>query len=302
MTDDVAPLLERVPGWAGRARVVHSLEGGITNRNVLVDVDGDRFVLRLTGKDTELLGIDRAVERVAATRAASLGLAPDVTAFLEPEQYLVTRFVPGDPVPVDEMSRAEILAKVAPMLHAFHESGPLAGTFDCFRVPEQSAAHARDRGVTIPEVFGRAMERAREIEAAFATSAEPHVPCHNDLLNANFLRDGDRLWLLDWEYAGMNDRYFDFGNYSVNNELDAQSDDVLLEAYFGGATPRRKARLALMRIMSDLREAMWGVVQQGISALDFDYVGYADKHFDRLLANAADPGYRALLDAAAARE
>jgi thiamine kinase-like enzyme len=296
-------LLDRVPGWAGRARVLHSLEGGITNRNLLVDVDGERFVLRLTGVDTHLLGIDREVERIASTRAADLGVAPEVFAFIEPERYLVTRFVPGDAISASTLRDPDVLAHLAPMLRAFHESGPLPGAFDCFRIPETSATNARARGVTIPGELDAALDRAREIEAAFAASPEPRVPCHNDLLNANFLRDiggtTDRIWLLDWEYAGMNERSFDLGNFSVNNELDDDADAVLLTAYFGAVTPRRLARLALMKIMSDLREAMWGVVQQGISTLDFDYVGYAAKHFDRLLGNASAPGYRALLDDAA---
>jgi thiamine kinase-like enzyme len=303
MSDEHQHLLDRVPGWAGRARVVGALEGGITNRNLLVDVDGDRFVLRLTGADTHLLGIDRGVERIANTRAAALGLAPEVFAFLEPERYLVTRFVVGEPVPADVMRESVTLSRVAAMLHEFHESGPLPGAFDCFRIPEASAANARTRGVSIPESYGIALERAREIEAAFDASPEPRVPCHNDLLNANFLRDTtegrDRIWLLDWEYAGMNERFFDLGNLSVNNELDTDGEASLLEAYFGAATRRRCARLALMKIMSDLREAMWGVVQQGISAIDFDYVGYAQQHFDRLLGNAAAAGYRSLLDDAA---
>ncbi len=306
MSDDTQQLLERVPGWAGGAKVLHALEGGITNRNLLVDVDGERFVLRLTGADTHLLGIDREVERIANTRAAELGLAPEVVAFLEPERYLVTRFVAGSAAAPEVMCALPMLSQVAMILRTFHESGPLPGTFDCFRVPEISARNARDRGVAIPDAFDTALERAREIEAAFDASPEPRVPCHNDLLNANFLVDASsgsaRVWLLDWEYAGMNERYFDLGNFSVNNELDDDTESTLLTAYFGTVTPRRRARLALMKIMSDLREAMWGVVQQGISTLDFDYVGYAGQHFDRLLGNAAAPGYRALLDDAAEQD
>lgn len=303
MSDDHQELLDRIPGWAGRAHIIGALDGGITNRNLLVDVDGERFVLRLTGADTHLLGIDREVERIANTRAAELGLAPPVFAFLEPERYLVTRFVVGEPVPADVMRESAMLTRVAAMLREFHESGPLPGAFDCFLIPEASAANARARGVPIPEAYRAALERAREIEAAFEASPEPRVPCHNDLLNANFLREQsethDRVWLLDWEYAGMNERFFDLGNFSVNNELDADGEAALLDAYFGAATPRGLARLALMKIMSDLREAMWGVVQQGISTIDFDYVGYAQQHFDRLLGNASVAGYRSLLDDAA---
>jgi thiamine kinase-like enzyme len=302
MTDDLTPLLDRVPGWRGRATVVGPLDGGITNRNMLVDVDEERFVLRLAGKDTELLGIDRPRERAAQERAAGLGIAPDVVAFLEPEGYLITRFVPGIAIPVPEMGHRDTLRAVAPMLRSFHDSGPLAGAFDCFRIGLKSAAIARGKGVKIPDAYTNAAARGAQIERAFSRSREPPVPCHNDLLNANFLRDGNRIWLLDWEYAGMNERFFDLGNFSVNNELDEAAEEELLIAYFGASTPRRRARLALMKIMSDLREAMWGVVQQAISTIDFDYAAYAAKHFERLRANAAAPGFLALLEQAAISE
>ena len=102
------------------------------------------------------------------------------------------------------------------------------------------------------------------------------VPCHNDLLTANFLDDGERVRIVDWEYAGMGDRFFDLGNLSVNNGFAEADDERLLAAYFGEpSTPRRFAALRLMRIMSDFREGMWGVVQTAISALDFDFDGYA---------------------------
>jgi thiamine kinase-like enzyme len=299
LTPDLAPLLDRVPGWTGRARVLGALEGGITNRNYLVDVGGDRFVLRLAGKDTHLLGIDRRVERAANEQAAALRIAPEVHAFLEPEGYLVTRFVAGGPIPLERMREPEALAKVAAALRSFHASPAIAGVFDCFRVAGAYARTAAAYGVPVPGAYDRAAEIARRIESAFSAAPESRVPCHDDLLNANFLLDGDHLWLLDWEYAGMNDRWFDLGNFATNNELDDAAEHTLVAAYCGSVTRRRLARLALMKVMSDLREAMWGVVQQGVSTLDFDYVGYANRHFDRLLANADTPGFGALLDDAA---
>jgi len=297
--DDAAALLDLVPGWTGRARIVGPLAGGITNRNFLVDVDGEPCVLRLPGKDTDLLLIDRAVEHAAAQRAAHLGIAPEVVAFVPEAGSLVTRFVAGESLPPEHLATSPWLERAGETLRAFHESGPLPGAFDCFRVPARHHADARRRGVGIPAEYEDATDRAAAIEAAFAAHPEPRCPCHDDLLNANFLRDGDRLWLLDWEYAGMNDRYFDLGNLATNNDFDAEAEVALVETYFGAATPRRLARLRLMKIMSDFREAMWGVVQQGISTLDFDYRSYAAEHFDRLLRHAADPGYGRLLDEAA---
>ena len=223
-------------------------------------------MLRLTGKDTHLLGIDREVERAANQQAAALGIAPEVYAFLEPEGYLVTRFVTGTAIPMEQMRTPATLARLAPELRAFHDSPTIAGVFDCFRVPESYVRTATARGVRVPDAYDRAEAAAARIEAAFGASPEPNVPCHNDLLNANFLLDavdGDHVWLLDWEYAGMNTRWFDLGNFATNNDLDTDGEHALVAAYFGQVTERRQARLALMKVMSDLREAMWGVVQQG---------------------------------------
>ena len=126
---------------------------------------------------------------------------------------------------------------------------------------------------TVPETYEWAHEIAGRIEAK--RSAEEPVPCHNDLLTANFLDDGERLRIVDWEYAGMGDRFFDLANFSINHELDAAQSEALLGAYFGEARPADLEALELMRFMSDFREAMWGVVQSAVSELDFDFVAYA---------------------------
>ena len=125
------------------------------------------------------------------------------------------------------------------------------------------------------------------------------MPAHNDLLPANFLRDGDRMQVIDWEYAGMGDRWFDLGNFAVNNELDDDQEALLLEAYFGEpANDQRRATLKLFRFMSDFREAMWGVVQAGVSELEFDFRDYAQKHFDRLEKARSDPRFEGWIEAA----
>ena len=301
-TPDVTAILDRVPGWNGRAHVVGTLDGGLTNRNVLVEVDGERCVVRIAGADTNLLGIDRNVERIANERAAALGFAAEVVAFVMPECSLVTRFVEGETLTSAQVADPGWLSQIGAALRAFHESGPLPGDFDCFLVPGQHREAAMSRDVPIPHEYEHAARCAAEIEAAFGASPELRRPCHNDLLAANFIGSGDggRLVILDWEYAGMNDRYFDLGNLATNNGLDEDAERMLLEQYFGSVTSRSRARLALMKIMSDFREAMWAVVQQGISTLDVDYVEYAGSHFERLLANASAPGYRRLLADAAA--
>jgi thiamine kinase-like enzyme len=279
--------------WPNRKVELEPLGGGITNRNFKVAVDGETFVLRIGGKDTALLGIDREAEHVATSIAADLGVGPEVVAFLEPEGYLVTRFVEGSPLPVEEVRRSETLRRVAETLRRIHDGPAFPARFDSFRVVEAYLATAASRGVAVPQEYARAKRTADEIERA--RGRQPERPCHNDLLNANFIAQDGSVRIVDWEYAGMGDRFFDLANFSINHELTDEQNEELLTAYFGKAAAEDMHALRLMRFMSDFREAMWGVVQQGLSELDFDFAGYASEHFARLERTAADPALRKLL-------
>jgi thiamine kinase-like enzyme len=208
----------------------------------------------------------------------------------------VTRFVPGEPIPEEDLQREEVLAHVVRSIHAIHASPPIPSSFPVFRIVERYRDLAAARGVAIPEAFGSAHERAAQIERALERSPAPVATCHNDLLNANFLMDGEHVWIVDYEYAGMGDPFFDLGNLSINNGFSGDAQEVLLRLYVGDVGDTHRARLGLMRVMSDFREAMWGVLQQALSTLDFDYVAYADRHFRRLEATASDerfPGWLA---------
>ena len=279
--------------WPGRTLQIEPLGGGITNHNFKVSLDGEAYVLRIGGKDTELLGIDRCAEHAAALAAAAVGAGPEVVEFLEAEGALVTRFVEGRPASVEEMRSAESIARVVAVLKPFHDGAAIPARFDSFEVIKTYAATAAEHGVRTPAAY----ERAAEVATRIASLRGPQArrPCHNDLLNANFILDDTRLWIVDWEYAGMGDVFFDLANYSVNNELRPEEDDELLRCYFSERTDSDAASLNVMRFMSDFREAMWGVVQQGISELEFDFAEYAQRHFDRLERTAAAPRFRAAL-------
>ena len=301
LRDELVGALRRVPELASGELTLTPLSGGITNRNFLVEVAGraDRFVIRLAGNDTHLLGISREVEHAATVAAAGVGVGPEVVAFIRPEGYLLTRFIEGHPLPMDEAHEPATLARIADSLRRFHGNPAIPGLFIPLRIVEAYRALAIARGVRIPPEYELALAIGRRIELALLGSPIELTPCHNDLLNANFIDDGQRLRIVDWEYAGMGDPFFDLANFSVNHELTDDECATLLGAY-DHAAPRkdRLARLIVMRIVSDFREAMWGLLQQGISTLDVDFVGYASEHFDRLLANASTPTFeRALRNA-----
>ncbi len=301
LDDELDRAMQAVPELAGRRLTFTPLSGGITNRNFLIDVEGapDRYVVRLAGNDTHLLGISREVEHAATVAAAGVGVGPEVTAFLRAEGYLVTRFIEGRPVSDAAVHRPETLRRVADSIRRFHGGPAIPGLFIPLRIVEAYRALAVARGVTIPAEFGSAQAAGRRIELSLLTNPIELCPCHNDLLNANFIDDGHRIRIVDWEYAGMGDPFFDLGNFSANHDLAPDEDALLLEAYDAAPARRdRLARITLMRVVSDFREAMWGVLQQGISTLEVDFVAYAGKHFDRLLAAAGSPAFeRALREA-----
>jgi thiamine kinase-like enzyme len=293
--------MQRVPEIAGRELTLRPLSGGITNRNFLIVAAGtdDRWVIRLAGNDTHLLGISREVEHAATVAAAGVGVGPEVTAFIRPEGYLLTRFIIGSPVSDEAVHRSETLRRVADSLRRIHDGPAIPGLFVPFRIVEAYRALAAARGVPIPAEYDVAQSVARRIELAFLTNPVELRPCHNDLLNANFIDDGTRIRIVDWEYAGMGDPFFDLGNFSINHELTPDEDAQLLAAYDGEVRPARLARLTLMRTVSDFREAMWGVLQQGISSLEVDFVAYTGEHFERLLRGAATPSFERALRTAA---
>lgn len=286
---ELEALLRRVPGWERAQITIAPLHGGITNTNFVALIDGQSHVVRVPGERTELLGIDRANECEAALRAADLGIGPPVLAVLPDIGTQITALVPGRHL--DPQAFIGRLAQVVELLRTFHESGPLKGAFPIHRVVEWHARDAAEHGAQVPDAYERLHAQSARIEAAFAAAPMASMPCHNDLLPGNVLFDdaSDRALLLDFEYAGMNDRFFDLGNLSVNCGLDAAADDELLRLYFGQVTRPARARLALMKVMSEFREGMWAVVQQAISTLDTDFVSYANDRLancERLAAQA----------------
>jgi len=301
LPDPVTLLDELEPVLGERGSEPLALAGGITNRNYRVVMGGEDYVLRICGKDTAVLGIDRDAECAATVAAARIGVGPEVVVYRPDLEVLVTRWVEGRPATPEELRSAPFLEQVAAALRAVHTGPPLDARFDAFALVVDYRDEVRERGGADPAGYHEAAAAAARIAAVLTGPDHEPVPCHNDLLPANFLHDGDRVRIVDWEYAGMGDRFFDLGNLAVNNEFRSDEEERLIAAYFGELDGRRLAALRLMRVMSDFREAMWGAVQDVVSELDFDYAAYRDEHFERLLAAIRAPEFeRSLADAAAA--
>jgi thiamine kinase-like enzyme len=282
---EVKALIPLMPWLHGREVLVRPLEGGLTNRNYCICCGSDRFVLRIMGENSGLLGIDRRTEHACAQAAWAAGIGPGVMAFFPDQGALVTRFVTGQALVCEAIKTPAILRRVVASLRRYHECSNGAGKFSAFETVRRYYAEARKRKVPFPRSVVLALEMLARIEDQ-AGAPECVCPCHNDLLPGNLVDDGRRVWILDWEYGGAGDLFFDLGNLAANSLFDRERETTLLQLYFGKARPPDLRRLRLMRLASDMREAMWGFMQMGVSKLDFDYRTYARRHLQRFLEGA----------------
>jgi thiamine kinase-like enzyme len=295
MTLSIDAAIARVPFLAkAKSLKTTPLTGGITNLNYKIEADGKSYVLRITGANTDKLGIKRDVEHAANKAAGLLGIAPEVMYFIEPEGYLVTRYVNGKHIPPEEIVKPNNIIRVVRKLRLFHKRAPeLKAEFNVFRRVEMLTKTSKGNNCKFPFDFDWIVQKKNEVEKALLKDPYIPTPCHDDLLNLNWMDEDTpgeigEIRLLDWEYAGMGDIFFDLANFCHHHRLNDDQVRFLLQEYFGEVTPKNFAHLKLMWPMSEMHEAMWGTTQTGISKLEEDFQGYADLWFGRLRQHVTD--------------
>ncbi len=286
MDAHITDILHHIPEWDAAEITLTPLTGGITNQNYRVDSGGEAFVLRIGGRGTRLLGIEREREYACTAIAAQLGVGAEVIRFLADQEALVTRFISGKNLTPEDAAQPEMLPRIAQAMRTYHNGPHFPGTFSPFETVRAYHRLALASGVSFPDTLSQVFTLMERIEQAIGQNFAPK-PCHNDLLASNFIDDGRAIRILDWEYAAMGDLFFDLGNFAVNQSLSEEQCEQFLHAYFGEVRPADLAHLHLMRLGSDLRESFWGFLQLGISELDFDYSDYAHHHLTRFLHNVA---------------
>lgn len=301
--------------WTGRNPAIEPLPGGLTNRNFLVTSKaGGQLVLRQAGQDTEALGIRRADEAECLRHAFALGIGAELLFADTRRGLFLTRYVNAKPLELSGVQRRPAaMEHLARLLRTLHDGPAIPGRFEVGEVIRSYESEAAGRGRAFPSSFTKTGSLRRRLEALLKPGFRP-VPCHNDLLAGNLLYDGERLWLLDWEYAGMGDARFDLANLISNLELDSGLRDFFLKCYFGSATEAaaRLPEIEAMLILSDLREAAWGFLQAALrsaagvsvkaqgpadplisdqagTAEGFDYQAYGHQFLARALARKLPP-------------
>lgn len=282
--------MARIPMWRKVSSLRASpLAGGITNVNYRVDVDGEAFVVRLEGEHTERLGIDRERERQCLIAASRTGVGPEVVYCPPAGGILITRFIDGRRLSEEQMRRPETIARVVRSFHLYHRGPAFGGEFSPFRTVEAYLREACAHQAPLPDDIDRLYDRVAELESALRPGWPAGQPCHNDLWGPNLIDDGALVRIVDWEYAGMGNIYFDLANFAIHHAFSDDEDETLLRAYFGGVSDVSVARLKLLKAIAELREGMWCMVGVGVSRADFDFLGYAATHFARCRKALHDP-------------
>ncbi|MCB2110867.1 MAG: phosphotransferase [Defluviimonas sp.] len=265
--------------------------GGLTN---LVFRVGDHC-LRIPGKGTEDY-IDRANEAVAAREAARAGVSPEVIHVDAATGVMVTRFIDGAATMSPEAfrSRAGAPARAGQAFARLHASGAVFPfRFELFAMIDDYLAILAGKEVALPEGYHDVVAEAGAVRAALAARPLPLAPCHCDPLCENFLDTGARMWIVDWEYSGMNDPMWDLGDLSVEGGFDAAQDEAMLTAYFGAeAGPRDRGRMVIYKAMCDLLWTLWGLIQLANGNPADDFRAYADTRFGRCKALMADAEFQ----------
>ncbi|MBN1582057.1 MAG: phosphotransferase family protein [Anaerolineae bacterium] len=278
----IQSVIAQIPAWQNAQTILVDLQkGGLTNANYVLTVDGERFVLRLSGENTAQLGIDRQAEHDAIMAASKAGIAPEVILFTLPEGHLVTRFIEGGREwTIDEFKAPAVIRRVAKTMKQVHGLPPIGGQFSPYRDVERRLEAARMRGIALPRQIDRLLTKMDQIERQRA-AAPLTALCHNDPFHNNFIDDGC-VRLLDWEFAGMGDVFYDLA--SVCHFFAAEQRAYLLECYFGEVTDSAAHILDEMWFIVAFWNAAWALLQVGHPHADFDYAGMAERVFARMEA------------------
>jgi thiamine kinase-like enzyme len=289
-------ILDLVPALAGGDRTVAELPGGLTNTNYKVDVAGRSYVVRVSGKDTSLLAIDREHEHHNSVAAAEVGVGAAVVDYLPERSILVLEFIAGRTQSPDDLRRGDRLDRVADACRRLHGARRFLGDFDMFEIQARYRRLVGERGFRLPERYDEFAPQVAAMREALAVRDEGTVPCNNDLLAENFIDVGDRFRLIDYEYAGNNDACFELGNIWSESNLSLAQLDELVTHYYGRRLRHKIARARLLGLMSKYGWTLWASIQDGVSQIDFDFWSWGMEKYVRAVAEFDGPDFPRLLD------
>jgi thiamine kinase-like enzyme len=292
----MAAVLRAVPGLDGGPFHVSGLPGGLTNSNYeVVAANGRHVVVRLSAPQSDLLAIDRDAEHANSLAAAAAGVAPRVLAYLPDLGALVIDWIDGRTLTTADLDDAATLGRVATTCRQLHAGPRFTSDFDMVTLQRRYLELVISRGFRLPSTYLDLLPRITAVGNALAIHPLPTVPCHNDLLAANLMDDGERIWFIDFEYSGNADPCFELGDLWSETGLPPDRLEVLVAAYFGEASRPLLARARLFGLLANYGWTLWASIQAATSAVDFDFWGWGLEKYDRAAAELAGPDLAGLI-------
>ncbi len=270
-------LLNQVPRLLSRTSI-SELSGGLTNRNILVETNSGKYVARISSNDSSLLAINRESEYENSKRAAANLIGAPVYDYLPGKGLLVIGFLPGRTYSAEDVSQN--LDRIAQSCRMLHASRRFVNEFDMFKVQARYLKVVHERGFRLPDRYRDYEIHIGKIAKALAVLAEGTVPCNNDLLPGNFIDDGQKIWLIDYEYSGNNDPCFELGNIWAEAFLDLEKLEELVTAYYGVSRPEKFARAWLFALLAKYGWTLWASIQSSASTLDFDFWEWGARKYE----------------------
>ncbi|HET6652811.1 MAG TPA: phosphotransferase [Nocardioides sp.] len=296
MTHGLDTRLDDVPELAPRPREVEELPGGLTNLNLKVTVPDRVYVVRVFRGDADLLGIDRDAEAHNTRAAAQAGVAADVVSYRPDLGLMVIDYIEGTTLDNDSFADPAVVARAGVACRALHAGPRFVGDFDMFTRQRGYLDTVREHGFWLPDGYPSYDEAFQQVRAALDVRREPTVPCNNDLLAGNFVDDGSKLWLIDYEYSGNNDACFELGNTAAECELDVDQLEALVTAYYGRPQRNKVARARLQSLVSQYGWSLWGAIQASRSSIDFDFRDWGLERFEKAAAGFTRDDFPRLLE------
>lgn len=291
----LAGKLDRVPELAG-TRTVTELPGGLTNHNYKVSTPEGTFVVRVWSGGGDFLAINRDHEYHNSVAAAQAGVGAPVVAYRPEDNMLVLGYIDGRTFGNSDVQAPANIPRIARACRQLHTGPRFAGDFDMFVIQGRYAAVTAELGFRVPAGYDGLMPQLEAARRALAVRAEPAVPCNNDLLAANFIDDGSRIWLIDYEYAGNNDACFELGNIWSESTLSLGQLDELVGHYYSEHLTNKVARARLWGLMSKYGWTLWASIQDGVSDIDFDFWTWGMDKYDRAVGEFDGPDFDRLID------
>ena len=291
----LSALRAKIPILADTVNIT-PLGGGLTNMNYRIDTASNIYVMRVSDTATNLLGINRENELINTDRAHQAGVGAAVIYSLPQENVLLISWIDAKTLHAADLSQPGLLSRIADALKKLHGGPKFQGDFYFPSIRKKYLQTVLDSGFFLPEQYLQIEPLILNLEKILAETAEPLVPCNNDLLAENFMDDGKKIWIIDYEYGGQNEASFEIGNLASETSLNDEQLSILCDAYWQKHSSSKIARAMAWSMIARYGWVMWASIQEGSSSIDFDFRSWGMKKWDSVFPELTGSRYEQVLN------